>query len=185
LQDVTLVDTTALNFPGFGGYPEASYGRKYNASGSFVYDATTHSVQDWNITAASLPLSNDEGRCLNLPACNHASWSAAEFTLEFAGTFTGDSFTFSHSEGSPASNFSLELDVFKLPDSGTVVPLIYGRGGTVQFGLAEFSSMVTGGSLSGAVVPEPAIGLGIVLGTVLWAGRNGKYSVRFRVATQP
>src|SRR6476646_6557306 len=111
LQDVTLVDTTALNFPGFGGYPETSYGRRYNASGSFVYDATTHSVQDWNITAAGLPLASDEGLCLNLPGCTHASWSAAEFTLEFAGTFTGDSFTFSHSEGSPASNFSLELDV--------------------------------------------------------------------------
>jgi hypothetical protein len=182
LQDVTLVDTTT--FTSFDGesYPTGFYGMSFTASGSFVYDATTHVVQDWDITVRSspglsgLPLVNDDRFCQILQGCNLASWSAAQFTSEFAGPFTGDSFTFSHNGGSPASTFRLELDVFKLPDSGMVAPfpypLIYGHGGALAFGLGEFESTVTGGSLSGAVVPEPAIALGIALGMALWAGRN-------------
>src|SRR5262249_9459141 len=152
------------------------YGETFTASGSFLYDATTHSVQDWHITAdppvyklfgRDLRFANDE-TCLIISGCNYATWSPAQVT------FTADSFTFSHSDGSPAKTWDLELDVFTPldPDAGGVVPLIYGRGGASQGGLEEFSSIVTGGRLTGTVVPEPAIGLGIALGTMLWVGRK-------------
>src|SRR5262245_28912649 len=100
------------------------------------HSCTTHSVQDWHITAAGLRFANDE-TCLIISGCNHATWSPAQVI------FMADSFTFSHSDGSPAGTWDLELDVFRRldPDAGGVVPLIYGRGGASQGGLEQFSSI--------------------------------------------
>jgi len=117
------------------GLPSNNDNRTYTAVGSFLYDAQSQTVEDWGIVTKE---DTNPQTFIFTPALQNASASRTPGPP--------DSFTFTNASG------FLTLVTPPLTDAGGTQQLVGGH----LFGAFDFADAdVTGGSLTGTVVPEP------------------------------
>jgi hypothetical protein len=162
LHDVTLEETQSSAQPG----------RRFSATGSFVYDAQTHLVSAWRIAVDGLVQFAPDVPCV-LPGCSN---TAQQFPGPNPGT---DELLFEHNDASPAASPTFTLIAPTLTDAGGTKSLINvpGFAGYAQGGAGAVFADVIFGSIS--AVPEPgmaaciAIGLAAALGGIRRRTRIG------------
>jgi len=122
-------------------------GNVFSAKGSFVYDAQSHAVVDWDITTIEHHFAPGTP-CLAVTCTNTAN----RFPGPFAGT---DDLIFAQNGISAGTTPVLGLVTPELTDAGGTKVLVTGAGGYARGSAGAIFSEVIAGSL--VAVPEPAV----------------------------